>query len=314
MGYSRLQSRRRHEQGSKLSRVAIAVLSTIGVIDTGSITFNRWGILGSLSCPGGAEGCDKVLNSSWGILFENQYFIIPLSLIGLLSYTAILLLAVFPLIPSIQENKNNHLKITWNGLLLISFGMSIFSIILIALMIYKIKAFCFFCILSAIISILIFLLSLFGGSWENYGQLFFRGILLSLSIVIGSLIWSSSIEPNKSTISNNPNLGSPPIVKSISNPNQIKFAKYLTSKNISMYSAYWCPHCHDQKELFGKEASNQLVIVECAKDGLNSQSELCDQKEIISYPSWEINGKIDSGVKSLEDLVRLSGYKGSIKN
>ena len=36
----------------------MAILATIGVIDTGSITFNRWGWLTTLSCPGGAEGCD----------------------------------------------------------------------------------------------------------------------------------------------------------------------------------------------------------------------------------------------------------------
>ena len=44
----------------------MAVLATIGAIDTGAITLKRWGLLGPLSCPGGAEGCDKVLNSAWG--------------------------------------------------------------------------------------------------------------------------------------------------------------------------------------------------------------------------------------------------------
>jgi hypothetical protein len=27
-------------------------------------------------------------------------------------------------------------------------------------------------------------------------------------------------------------------------------------------------------------------------------------------PTWEINGELDSGVKKLPDLARLSGYKG----
>ena len=75
-----------------------------------------------------------------------------------------------------------------------------------------------------------------------------------------------------------------------------------------MYSAYWCPHCHDQKELFGLEASKELNVIECAKDGLNSQSNLCDRKGINSYPSWEINGEINEGVKSLEELFILSNY------
>ena len=46
-----------------------------------------------------------------------------------------------------------------------------------------------------------------------------------------------------------------------------------------MYSAYWCPHCHEQKELFGKQASDQLKVVECAPDGENNQADLCRSKD-----------------------------------
>ena len=44
--------RRRGDSGNRWLRVVIAVLATIGVIDTGSITLERWGVLGHLSCPG----------------------------------------------------------------------------------------------------------------------------------------------------------------------------------------------------------------------------------------------------------------------
>ncbi len=76
-----------------------------------------------------------------------------------------------------------------------------------------------------------------------------------------------------------------------------------------MYSAYWCPHCHDQKELFGHEASSKLKIVECAADGANNNRPLCEMKGIEGFPTWEINGKLDSGVKSLEELAELSAFK-----
>ena len=78
-----------------------------------------------------------------------------------------------------------------------------------------------------------------------------------------------------------------------------------------MYSAYWCPHCHDQKELFGKQASDQLQVVECAPDGRDNQADLCKRKGLTGFPSWEIKGKIDSGVKPLSELADLSGYKGN---
>jgi glutaredoxin len=77
-----------------------------------------------------------------------------------------------------------------------------------------------------------------------------------------------------------------------------------------MYSAYWCPHCHEQKELFGQEAAAKLDVIECATDGKNSQASLCQSKAIEGFPSWEIKGQIDSGVKSLQKLADLSGYQG----
>jgi hypothetical protein len=29
------------------------------------------------------------------------------------------------------------------------------------------------------------------------------------------------------------------------------FAQCLEGKQVKMYAAYWCPHCFDQKEMFG---------------------------------------------------------------
>ena len=77
-----------------------------------------------------------------------------------------------------------------------------------------------------------------------------------------------------------------------------------------MYSAYWCPHCHEQKEMFGEEAASELVIIECAEDGQNNQRELCERKGITGYPSWEINGEFKSGIQSLQELADLSEYMG----
>ena len=90
----------------------------------------------------------------------------------------------------------------------------------------------------------------------------------------------------------------------------ISLAKHLTKKGIVKYSAYWCPNCLFQGELFGKEAYNELIIVECARDGINSQTQLCIDKNITGFPSWEINGKIILGVQSLQDLAKESNFKG----
>jgi len=310
MRSSRLKSRRRQDLGSKWARVAISILSTVGIIDTGSITLNKWGWIGNLNCPGGIDGCDKVLNSHWGTLFQTNNFSIPLSLIGLISYLLILLMAIFPLIPIFKSQKNNISQLTWWGLFYLSTSTFIFSIILISIMIFKIKAFCFFCILSCLISLSLLLLNLFGGNWEDYGKLFFRGFLMSVAVLLAGLIWSSSVDPSTKEISNNIQ-GMPPAVIAISSSEKIKLAEHLTKKGAVMYNAYWCPHCHDQKEMFGKEATKKLNLVECAKDGYNNKRDLCEAKGITGFPSWEINGSIDSGVKTLKELAELSNYKNT---
>ena len=85
------------------------------------------------------------------------------------------------------------------------------------------------------------------------------------------------------------------IVTSESTKESIALAKYLKGNGVVKYSAYWCPNCLDQGELFGREAYKELNVVECARDGKNSQKQLCIDKKIEGFPSWEINGKIIIG-------------------
>ena len=98
-------------------------------------------------------------------------------------------------------------------------------------------------------------------------------------------------------------------VTSESTKETIEFAKYLKDSGVIKYSAYWCPNCLKQSELFGKQAYKELNVVECANDGKNSQTQLCIDKKIKGFPSWEINGKIILGVLTLEELSTLTGYE-----
>ena len=187
--------------------------------------------------------------------------------------------------------------------------MAVFSLVLVGLMVIKIQAFCFFCILSALLSLCLLVLSLVGGRWEDPSQLLFRGFFLALAVLLGGLIWASVLDPARpDAVATGP--GAPPPVLTKSNPATIALAEHLTASGAVMYSAYWCPHCHEQKEMFGKEAAKTLKVVECAPTGQNNEAKLCQSKGIEGFPSWEINGELDSGVKKLPDLARLSGYQG----
>ena len=99
------------------------------------------------------------------------------------------------------------------------------------------------------------------------------------------------------------------IVTSKSTKESIKLAKYLNDTGVVKYSAYWCPNCLNQSELFGKQAYKELNVVECARDGIKSQTQLCIDKKIKGFPTWEINGKLILGVLSLKELSKLTGFK-----
>jgi len=178
--------------------------------------------------------------------------------------------------------------------------------VLIGVMVFGIRDCCPFCILSALLSLSLFVLSLIGGDWHDRGQLIFRGVITALIVGLVSLGWAAAVNRPASDLGR----GVPPPVTTASTPQTIALAEHLTSSGAVMYSAYWCPHCNEQKQLFGKEATAKLRIVECAPDGRNSERALCESKKIEGFPTWEINGQLDSGVKPLTRLAELSGFRG----
>ena len=103
------------------------------------------------------------------------------------------------------------------------------------------------------------------------------------------------------------------IITTQSTKDSISLAKYLTRKGVVKYSAYWCPNCLYQSELFGQEAYKELNIIECARDGKNSQTQLCIDKKVEGFPTWEINGEMILGVQTLKDLSELTGYNKNKK-
>ena len=296
--------RRRGDAGSRWLRVVIAVLATIGVIDTGSITLQKWGLLGALSCSStglfGCNGCEKVLSSPWGSLFGQ-----PLALFGFLAYGAVLLMALVPLVLQ-GEARISFGQRSWWGLALLTTAMAVFSAVLLGVMAFGIRDCCPFCLLSAGLSAGLLGCSLVGGDWDDRGQLVFRTVITALLVGMVGLGWAASVGKPAAPIGK----GVPIPVTSESTAQTLALAEHLTAGGARMYSAYWCPHCHEQKELFGRQATEKLTVIECAPDGRDSQKALCDEKKIEGYPTWEINGKLDSGVKPLAKLAELSGYKG----
>jgi len=88
--------------------------------------------------------------------------------------------------------------------------------------------------------------------------------------------------------------------------NYDNFAKCLTEKGATFYGTYWCPHCSNQKKLFGSSLK-YVNYVECDPKGENAKPELCSQSNITGYPTWIINGTHYEGEQSLQELSSLAG-------
>lgn len=85
------------------------------------------------------------------------------------------------------------------------------------------------------------------------------------------------------------------------------FATCVTESGAKMYGAYWCPHCKEQKEMFGK-SWDKIDYTECSMPNNAGQTVECQISGIKSYPTWEFSdGKRLEGTIALEQLSQLTG-------
>jgi hypothetical protein len=85
------------------------------------------------------------------------------------------------------------------------------------------------------------------------------------------------------------------------------FAQCLGAKGAKMYGAYWCPHCAEQKELFG--SSFQFApYVECGIKGSHDQAQICTDAGVKRFPTWTFaDGARVEGEHTLEFLGQETG-------
>lgn len=101
------------------------------------------------------------------------------------------------------------------------------------------------------------------------------------------------------------------VITTSSDASEIALAQHLKQVGAKMYGSFTCPHCQNQKQLFGKEAASQFDYIECNPEGKNARPDLCQAANIQGFPTWEINGKFYQGEKTLQELADLTGYQGS---
>jgi uncharacterized membrane protein len=130
--------------------MAIAVLALLGVIDAAYLSMYKLGIIGGLTCRVGS--CQQVQNSPQSLLFG-----VPVSVLGLGAYVVLLALALAGLQPRLTGDRRIAQAITAVS------GLGVlFSAYLTYVEARVIYMWCQYCVISAILITLIFLLSLPG--------------------------------------------------------------------------------------------------------------------------------------------------------
>ncbi|MEB3217759.1 MAG: vitamin K epoxide reductase family protein [Nostocales cyanobacterium 94392] len=312
----------------RFSRLLIAGIASCGALVTGYLTIVKLSggeaaCTASSATAGSAAGCNSVLSSPWATILGQ-----PLALFGFLAYFSMLVFALAPLLFKSGENKEQRQKLenlTWMFLLIGSISMTVFSSYLMYVLFSQIKTICPYCIASALFSLTMLVLTIIGRIWEDIGQIFFTAIIVGMVTLIGTLGVYAGVSPNGTAPQTDSSQGGAinfvpqqnPIpgvgweITTTSGEAEIALARHLKEIGAMEYIAWWCPHCHDQKLLFGKEAYKEVPHIDCAPaDNPNSQKPECKAAGINSYPTWKIKGKTYNGAQNLEELAKASGYQG----
>lgn len=123
---------------------------------------------------------------------------------------------------------------------------------------------------------------------------FISVVIILAGIVLMGALWSLQPVPESSS----GEYGTEPAPGAVASE---AFAECITQSGAVFYGTDWCPHCQEQKALFG-EHMEEINFVECETNG-----DLCNAAGVTVYPTWIINGKKHFGTQSLPELASLTG-------
>eukprot|EP00978_Attheya_sp_CCMP212_P021084 scaffold61205_cov53-Attheya_sp.AAC.2 len=322
-------------------RKVMGGLASMGAIETAYLTYIKlWSDAPNDFCSTGGDCGSVILNSPYATISLGPDVSIPLSALGFVAYTLVAGLAVVPLVLSKSSGNNKEEGVNVgdgnvdvdvdvdvdvnNRLALVALTtvMATVSSFLLSLLFGVLHATCPYCLVSAGLSMTLGVLAWAGGAvppsqTTRGAQLGAYSVLATtaaalavFSSVVGDTTNDvSSLSSALSVASANDSTlvspSAPPAITTTSSKESLALAKELKQLDAKMYGAFWCSHCYDQKQTFGKEAMQQIPYIECAKDGLNSQTALCKEHKVPGYPTWEIGGQLYPGEQEIEELQEV---------
>jgi uncharacterized membrane protein len=262
--------------------VGLLVSTYLAIIDV---------IGGSTLCLAGSD-CDVVRASNYGQLLG-----LPVAVLGVGYFLAVVGAAL--------------LRSTWQPTLLQTLGgIGIgAAIVFVGLQAVALRAWCPYCLIADGAALAIGLRVFWPRTGSRPPVRVSRGLAgaaVAVAVLLLGYAAPASIATER-TGAGNPTSGTASATMSADRLEAL--AEHLRTSGAVFYGAYWCPHCQNQKEMFGSAAS-QLPYVECDPRGTNSQPAACQAAGVRAFPTWAIGGQLIEGEISPADLARLSGFDG----
>jgi uncharacterized membrane protein/glutaredoxin len=254
----------------------ILALAAAGVAIAAYLTWLKWMGGNAAFCLSGS-GCDIVQGSRYGTLLG-----VPTALWGMLLYAAIGALAALGLSAS-----------RWTWAFYLAAAAVGTSIYLTAVSLLVIHATCAYCLASGVITVGILL------------------VLLRRRAVLPGRRKLSALVPGALAAAILAPLGAAFIFAMPAGGGagfEGALARHLRETGAVMYGAHWCPHCAEQKALFG-DAAKDVPYVECAADAVNGRPDLCEKAGVKVFPTWVVGTERREGVQSLSALATLSKFE-----
>jgi hypothetical protein len=95
-------------------------------------------------------------------------------------------------------------------------------------------------------------------------------------------------------------------------------ATCIADTDTKVYGAFWCPNCAKQKKMLKHGWEILLdagVYVECDPRGDNAQPDLCIEKMIEKYPTWEFGSGTELIVQvfEIDELAVRTGCEDTLQ-
>lgn len=252
----------------------ICFLAFLGVLLSTYLSYGHYTTTSLLCSQNGTISCDAVNKSEYSEIFG-----VPIAFIGVLGYFIIFLINL----PYARKKINftNLIKFDVHTLTLALIAV-IFTAYFNYLQLFIIGTICFLCEISAILTVLITLCSLYSYKHCDHKLSFGNKAVVVLVLLLALWLgWYVTPKPLDD------------------------FAKCISDEGAVFYGAWWCTHCKTQKSLFSS-SFKYVNYVECSNSD-KSQNTLCNSVGIKAYPTWKFkNNKTMEGQLNLKGLSEIT--------